>query len=601
MLSALCTTKIAVGKFRGDTLYTLTRAKRARNRPLRWQSRMGHRLLAFCACLLALSAPAFGRDRWTELNIGPFRVDTDSAVSQARQTLATLEQLRWILGGMLENKDLEATWPFRVLLSASAPSPSKDGAAVFRLAHGQYIVALRPGSQPSYAEVARLFLEANTPRLPPEIDSALPRLFEAMEAHGAHVTWAKRPAKPDLTWARVQYFATRLEYSARFSIFINNLRGGSLLGVAEANAFGKDAKVLESEISSYLASGARPDSTISARPLDPKHDLGEHPLDDALAQLYLADTLLDSGGQRAEQSFKAAGNAGYRALAQEGMALLVLAENGDPREYLDGAIAAGSKNAWIYAKAAEDRSPPEATGLLKTARDLNPRWWLPAAELAKLAPTPAEKQDLLAEACQKNPRSAALWQQLAELQTQRGLSSAAQNSWIRAEDAAATPDERRQIHQRRQALENERLDAAEKAKRDTEEAARAEDARLQNEQLARIHAAEQRANEANNQSAGSSAGQGEVVHWWNNGENPVMATLLRVDCLGQQARLHVKSEAAKSLVLLVADSSKVQLDGPAAQLACGAQAPARKVSVIYKPRPDKKMGTSGDVVSIHFQ
>jgi hypothetical protein len=543
--------------------------------------------------LLPQSTPA--RERWTELNIGPFRLDYDRDQAKARQVLANLEQLRWILGGMLETKDLEATWPFRMLVTEQAPSPG-----AVRLAHGQYVAAIQPGDEAPLQEVARILIEANTPRLPQEVDSSLPLLFSGLEARGTRVTWANRPAHPGLAWARLHLFATKPEYSARFSVFLNDLRGGALLPIAEANAFGHDSKTLEQEAAAHLESGSAGSVTISARPLDPKRDFGEHPLDSTLAELYLADTKLKSEPKFADQAYKAAGTAGYQSLAQEGFALLVLEGGGDPREYLDAAMAAGSKSAWVYAHAAENRSAPEATGFLRTARELNPKWWLPPAKLADLAAKPAEKEALLLEACNKNPRSSMLWQSLAELQSADGKGIAAQNSWIRAEDAAATPAEREGVHKRRQDLENQRLDAEQKARKDAQDAAHADDERLQNEQMAQIHAAEQRANQAN-ASSGGSAGNKDVLPWWNPGERPIEASLVRVDCLDQRARLWVKPEKGKTMALLVSDPSRVAIDGTKTQLGCGIQQPPAKISLTYKSRPDKQFGTSGDVLAIHFE
>jgi hypothetical protein len=535
------------------------------------------------------------REHWSELNIGPFHVDYDRDETKARQVLANLEQLRWILGGMLETRELEATWPFRVLITEQAPAP-----AHVRLAHCQYITAIRPGEEAPLVEIARIFLEANTPRLPKEIDSGLPVLFSGLEAKGTKVTWGNRPANANLAWARVHLFATKPEYSARFSVFMNDLRGGALLEVAEANAFGHDSKTLEQEAAAHLESAGTDSVMISARPLDPKRDFGEHPLDSTLAELYLADTKLETDSQFADRAYKAAGTAGYQALAQEGFALLVVEQGGDPREYVDGAISAGSKSAWIYAEAAQNRPAPEAARLLRTARDLNPKWWLPPAKLAELATKPAEKEALLVEACKKNPRSPALWQSLAETQSAEGKGIAAQNSWVRAEDAAATPEERERVHKRRQDLENQRLDAEEKARRDAQEAAHVEDERLQTEQTARIRAAEQRANAANAGSSDSSANN-NVMPWWNAGEHPLEASLVRVDCLDQGARLWVKTGKAKTIVLLISDPSRVAIDGTKTALGCGIQQPPSKITLTYKSRVDKQLGTSGDVVAIHFE
>ena len=311
------------------------------------------------AILASFSMPLSAKGRWVELNIGPFRVDTDGDMAGARQTLANLEQLRWILGGMLENKDLQATWPFRILIADGAP-----GNVLVPVCAWTVRGRGRPGSEPSFIEVAQLFLEANTPRLPAEVDSGVSRLFFEISARGSQVTWAKKPANPDVAWARMQLFATKPEYAGRFSVFLNNLRGGSLLSVAEANAFGKPSSALEQEIAGYFAAGAAPAVTTAARPLDPKRDFGEHSLDEALAGVFLGDALLTADRSRAEEAYKAAGNADLEALAQEGFALLAVAEKDDPQQYLEGAMAAGTKSAWVFAEAAESQNPAEASTLL---------------------------------------------------------------------------------------------------------------------------------------------------------------------------------------------------------------------------------------------
>jgi hypothetical protein len=547
------------------------------------------------ALIAAVVFPAAAKDRWTEFNIGPFRVDTDADPEQARQTLARLEQLRWVLGGMLESKDLEATWPFRIFFASGVKRASNS----FVLAHGVYLLALDSDRQLPLGDVARIFLEANTPRLPPDVESSLPKLFDGMEAHGSRVTWAIPPPRPDLAWARLQLFVTRPEYAGRFPVFMNDLRGGSLLTVAEANAFGKDSKVLEKEAAENLASGSWQPITIAGRPLDPKRDFGEHTLDPVLAQLYLADIMLDSDPQGAETAYKAVGDAGYRALAQEGIARVVMHEKGDPREYLDAAMAAGSGNAWVYEESAENRPPAEAIGLLKTAAAMNPRWWLPLAKQAELAGNAADKQLLLIEACKLNPRSAALWRQLAELQTKMGRGMAAQNSWIRAEDAAATSDERENIHRLRQGSEEKRLDAEDKARRDSQASAKAEDDRLRSRQQERIKAAEERAAEANGDS--DSAALKNATPWWSGNDHPVEAELTRVECLDNVARLFLRTSSGKPLVLLVPDAKRVRIDGVSAELGCGAQSPQRKLTLTYKPRIDRKFKTAGDVDAIHFE
>src|SRR5690349_21436151 len=55
--------------------------------------------------ILCGSGSLQARERWTELNIGPFIIDSDGESGAARNDLTQLEQLRWVLGGLLESKD----------------------------------------------------------------------------------------------------------------------------------------------------------------------------------------------------------------------------------------------------------------------------------------------------------------------------------------------------------------------------------------------------------------------------------------------------------------------------------------------------------------
>jgi hypothetical protein len=536
------------------------------------------------------------KDDWSELNIGPFRVDYNHDSSKARETLANLEQLRWILGGMLETKDLEATWPFRIIMT----NDTAGSAAGLTFGHGEYIAAIRPGDPAPMTEIAKIFIEENTPRLPDAIDSNLPLLFEGLSAKGSRVTWAVPPSRPTLGWARVQLLATKPAYADRFRVFLNNLRGGAPLSVAETNAFGVESKQLEAEVSAYFAAGNFAAVTVSGRPLDPRRDFGEHSLDGDLAGLYLADTKLKTNRNAADRAFKAAAESGNPALAEEGFALLVAAQGDDPGEYLENAIKAGSNSAWIYEQAAEREPEAEARRSLTKATALNPKWWLPYAKLAALSKQPAEKESFLLEATKRNPRSSELWQSLAEVQSAEGKGMAAQNSWIRAEDAAVTPESRAEVEKKRKSLENQRLDAMEKAKRDAREAAIADNQRAYDAQMARIRAAEEKANRQN-MAESEPESKDAVLPWFSQGEHPLEAVLVRVDCLQGEARLFLRDTMGKTLNLLVQDPKHVPIDGADTTLGCGIQQPTRRVTVVYTGRRDKQFGTSGDVKAIHFE
>jgi len=81
-------------------------------------------LTGFLSCIY-LAPSALARERWTELNIGPFYVDTDGDAGAARDSLTQLEQLRWVLGGLLESKDLPSVWPIRVMLTRNEKTNPK--------------------------------------------------------------------------------------------------------------------------------------------------------------------------------------------------------------------------------------------------------------------------------------------------------------------------------------------------------------------------------------------------------------------------------------------------------------------------------------------
>src|ERR1700753_1796615 len=122
-------------------------------------------LILFVCCGLT----ALAKDRWNELNIGPFYVDSETDSPAAHDALTQLEQLRWVLGGLLESKDLESVWPMRVILSDSAKTKAMTPGTEFVLQNGQYLLLPAPGSRLPLGQVAAILIDANTPRMPSEV------------------------------------------------------------------------------------------------------------------------------------------------------------------------------------------------------------------------------------------------------------------------------------------------------------------------------------------------------------------------------------------------------------------------------------------------
>lgn len=539
-----------------------------------------------------LPVSAFGRERWTELNLGPFYIDFVNDPAAARDVLTQFEQVRWVLGGSLEIQDLRSLWPIRVVYEPSAGAPGE-----FIQRNGQFLLVCRPGSRPSLEQVTAILLEANTPRLPEEAQSGLLQLFGTLEAQGSHVSWGGPIPKPNLAWARMQLFATRFEYRASLHVLVASLKSGSSLSVAERNAFGKDPAVLEKEVRANLAAGNWQAVAVSGRPLDPKRDFGEHALDPAIADCYHADSLLESNLKAAETLYKGAIEAGgpAKAMGFAGLAEVARRQKEDPKPFLQNALDAGIISAPVDVALAALEPPQRALELLKRAAALNPLWAVPIYEQARLATDPAVKETLLRKAVQIDPRATTYWLELAQLQTTNGHAIEAQGSWLRAEDSAGTAAEKERIHQMRMDIEQKRLDAADEERVRERDAAHADDQRAQDNEAAAIRAAEEKANRENDVAAGDDK-PADVVPWDAMlPQRKLSGMLTQVDCLrGGKTRLIIQERSGKTTSVL-GDSNLTTA------LSCGTQQPPKKVSISYAADPDQHFRTAGRLVNLQLQ
>jgi len=552
-------------------------------------------LIGFAAC-----EAAAGRDpasqHWSELNIGPFYVDSDGDTAAARDALTQLEQLRWVMGGLLESKDLRSVWPIRVILSKAAKANPTTSGTEFVSQNGSYQLLTLAGARLPLGQVASIFLESNTARLPPEVESGLQQLFDTLEAHGSRASWGANPVHPDLAWARIQLFATKFEYGSRFHIFLNALRGGSTLRAAERNAFAADPDKLEKEAADQLAKANWEAVSVSGRPLDPKRDFGEHSLAEAVAGVYVANTQLTANPKMAEAAYKRAIEAGGEAAALgfEGLAQIARLNKEDARADLESAIRAHSNSAPVYVGAALDRPAVEALPLLKKAAVLNPLWAEPVFRQAEFAEDLIEKEGLIKRATQLDPRISQYWIELAQVQTANGHVAFAQGSWLKAEDSAKNDIERKRIHQLREGSEQARLDALEAERRREREELHQADQRAQRTETESIHAAEERANRALDAAAGGTK-VGEVVPFSSVvPKRKIAGVLTQVDCLSSGARLLIKGVKGETTALFLRETE-------ALHLTCGVQRLARRVAISYSAVADEARHTSGDVTDFAWQ
>ncbi len=548
-----------------------------------------------CSCWLALWAnnTAFAGSKWTELNVGPFYVATDSDESAARYDLTQLEQTRWVLSGLLEIKELNAAWPFRVLIT-KAGQPGGE----FALHNGYYLLVTRPGAALPLGQVSRLFLAANTPRIPAAAEQGIAELFDTLKANGPHVSWGGEPVHPDLAFARMQLFATKFDYSASFHILVNSLRNGSTLPVAERNAFGKDAQALEQEAAAQLSANNWQAVSISGRPLDPKRDFGEHSLDAGIADVYLASAAISADPDKAQGLLKQLLNEGGQAqtLALESLGDVAVAKNEKANEYWEDAMRAGSKSAQVYFDAASDQPPDLALPLLKKAAQLNPSWADPVFAEAEATQDPKQREALLKHAIQLNSRSSDYWVKLAQAQMENGEALAAQSSWARAENAAPDDAHREAVEKLHADMESARLDQEEAGRKQERAAAILDDQRAQQAEQERIHAAELRADQASAETnGGGSSSDVDVVDW--NSLTKTQKTyghVVTVDCRKNYVRVAVKDLRGKTRQLLFQDPQQKTFS-------CENKPEPRQVVITFRPHDDGVHGTDGDIVSVGWR
>jgi hypothetical protein len=547
-----------------------------------------HRWLAFVCLPFLLNA----EERWAEIRSGPFHVLSATGDRAAREQMNQLEQFRHALGVVLGKDDLHLLWPVRVLILKRPKQPSTLG-----LARDAYVAS---PVEDHLGELARLLIDQNTSRVPLFIEQGLVELLSTLQVSGTHITVGTAPAKRTREWARMHLLICDPDYAGRSRVMIQNLEGGADLDVAYRNAFEKTRAQIEKQVDSDLASNASSTNTISALALNPNRDFDVTTADPDLVQLTQADLLLAGGAPNAEAAYNALHGPG----ASEGLGILALKANhkDEAKRLFASSIQSGSKSPRVYLEAAAlESDSAQATKDLQEAAKLNPQWAVPPYRMALLETDFDRKSVLLKKATSLDPRNVEYWEALAKSETAANRFLEAQKAWGGAERAASTDQEREQIRKIRLDLEAERADheAAERKRAADEEARDLQ--RVKDASRAAIHQAEQDARKKLNPD-GSAAPQ--ATEWWSGPDAGARAegTLERLDCLGSTGRLVVQTTLGNTLQILVGDPNKIVIGGGdgKATLSCGVQKPPRKVLVLYNPKPNKKLGTAGEAVSIEF-
>jgi hypothetical protein len=530
-------------------------------------------------------------DKWLEFDSGPFQIVTNAGEKPGREVLNKLEQLRYTLGAMLGKQDLKTLWPIRILVlkpgKQAVPYPA------VKLARDSYAASLTAVTPETMESITQIFIDSNAGRMAEGIEHGLVELFSTLDVDGTRVSIGIPPAAKDRDWSRVHLLTVDPAYAGRLRVLLGNLQQGVDPEPAYKNAFEKTPEQIEEQLNRYIEAGNYGTTALSGRPLDPRRQLyakSAEPYDAAVLQ---ADVLLANNAGGAREAYASLLKQKPDAPEpNEGLGLLALraSKTAEARAFFDAAVKDDTHSARALVEQGRLATDPaqKKTAFSKAAQ-LNPRWEEPLILQAELEPSAFRKVPLLKTVTQLAPRNAEYWRLLAETQEAANQFVDAGKSWGFAERATGSPRERAVIHQARLQGEEKRLDLQVKEKEEARRKLEQETQDLKNRALADIRAFEAKANQ------GQAPMDPKIKLEEYKEEKPVVLSgmLVRVDCLGAQAKLFVQGEDKKVKHVLVRDPSKIVIrNGGEKALGCGAQNPARPLTIESK---------SGEVSSIEFR
>jgi hypothetical protein len=530
---------------------------------------MMRRLTIACLATWVTTLPASAAD-WVEYRSGPFHVYSDAGDRKGREALTELEQLRFVLGGVIGGKpELTTVWPVNIMLFANQkeyaahvlPSPLVDGGGSTLAAWTADASKTEPLPRDLVRAITALLLRDNAGRMAEGIETGLEDLFSTIQVNATHVSVGAPVGAGELSgarlrlWIKLQMLITQPEYAGKLRVYLNNLQQAGGEDVAVRNAYDTTPAKLEERVDAYARAGKFEAAPVTGRAINPNRDYIEKSAEKAVVDTLISE--LDAKGKNFPPD--------------------------SPRGLL-------AKNTMAS---------------LELAIRANTKWAEPQFKIAQLESDPARKIARLKMAASLDPRNTAYWQTLAEAQTQAELYADAEKSWTAAERSAGSVQERERIHQVKLGLEDRRA-AAEIAAR---QRAREEEARelqaLKDKAAAEVRAAETAANARLSANGGNTQG---AIPWYGDlssqapGGLAVSGVLTRVDCLNPSLRLTVQTATGPAVKLLIRDPKRltVAVDSGEARFDCGVQRPARKIEVKHDGKDDPKLGTVGDIVVVKF-
>lgn len=566
--------------------------------------------------LAATGAHALGAD-WIRLKSAEFELLTDAGAARGHELLARLEQVHWVFGGLTRG-GARSPVPVRVFLFASDSEfrhyrPGEATTGYFQGGPERNYIVMRWAGPETWRvaahEYIHLLLNHSAPRLPRWLEEGTAEFYSTLQPEGqqvrigtaipAHLArlataqWLDastlvgvRRDSPHYnergrtgifyaqSWALVHMMNLGEKYRRGMAEFARLLENGQPHGAAFEEAFGTTVAAALRDLRGYVSGGRLPQVTVDTAPVT-EADIGAPEAVPRIeSEMALADLLWHLGRQaQAQEKYTKLARQGGSAIEVEtglGAAALERRDYEGARRHLGRAIELGSRQAethFEYAMLLRETggSPDEVERHLRRTVELNPNFAEAHFLLGAAASQAKRYGDAIAHlerAVAVLPRQSYFWHALAMAYHGSGNLAGARRAAWRARDSAVTDHE---------------LGMAEAALKLVE-----------------------------TQPAAIAPKRPEVTtpkSWeGRRGDSRIEGTLERIDCLGVSARFQVAA-GGRRVALHVANPNEVALrnaGGVKFEFACGPQRP-RAVVIEYIARPDSRLATAGDVVTIEFK
>ncbi|MCC6857718.1 MAG: hypothetical protein IT158_04110 [Bryobacterales bacterium] len=256
--------------------------------------RAGFAAIVCSACSVCLA------DDWSRFQSPAFDLLTNAGEREGRTALVVFEQFRHALGRMLGIDELRTEPPIRILLFDRTP-PAAPGLIA---GPDRFSIVLEKNKaipRELLRDLAVLYLETNSERLPAPLERGLVELFSTLEVDGTHITLGRPVPSEARTreWALMHMLAVDPEYYGKVRVLLANLRRGIDQEAAYRNAFAKPPAEIAKQAQAYFQAGSFTTAEVSGRPLSPR-DFEKRPVEDAVVQQALAG-LKGNGAKQAEK------------------------------------------------------------------------------------------------------------------------------------------------------------------------------------------------------------------------------------------------------------------------------------------------------------